>query len=90
MATHKSAMKASRQADRRRARNRSSRSRLRTQVKKFREALSSGKGEEAEALLKPTLSLLDRSVRLGAIHRNVADRTKSRLTRQLAKLPAGS
>jgi small subunit ribosomal protein S20 len=90
VATHKSALKASRQSEGRRLRNRSNRSQLRTQVKRFREALAEGKGEEAEALLKPTLSLLDRSVRLGAIHRNVADRTKSRLTRQLSKLSAGS
>lgn len=90
MATHKSAIKASRQADLRRTRNRSNRSRLRTQLKKLREALAGGKVEEAQVLLKPTLSLLDRSVRLGAIHRNVADRTKSRLTRQFTRLPAAS
>jgi small subunit ribosomal protein S20 len=90
VATHKSAIKASRQAEKRRIRNRSARSRLRTQVKKLREALAGDKAEEAQALLKPTLSLLDRSVRLGAIHKNVADRTKSRLTRHYAKLTAAS
>jgi len=90
VAIHKSAIKASRQADLRRSRNRSNRSRLRTQIKKMREALADGKPEEAQALLKPTLSLLDRSVRLGALHRNAADRTKSRLTRQFTRLSAAS
>jgi small subunit ribosomal protein S20 len=83
-------MKESRQAERRRSQNRSNRSRLRTQVKKLRGALAQGKTEEAEVLLKPTLSLLDHSVHLRAIHRNAADRAKSRLTRQLNKLRAGS
>ena len=67
-------------------RNRHQRTRLRSQVKKLRRAISSGDGKEADALLRPTLSLLDHSSSIGVIHRNAAARTKSRLTRQVAAL----
>ncbi len=85
MATHKSAAKAARQAEKNRQVNRRNITRLRSQVKKLRQATEAGNREEAEALLTPTLSLVDRSVHLGVIHRNAADRTTSRLTRALAR-----
>ena len=88
MATHESAKKASRQAEHNRIRNRSHRSRLRTQVKRLRQAIATGEKSEAESLLRPTLSLLDHSVSLGLLHRNAAARTKSRLTRHTNRLTA--
>ena len=90
MATHKSAAKASRQAEGNRQVNRRNRSRMRTQLKKIRAVADAGNQKEAEALLTPTIALIDRSVRLGVIHRNAAARTKSRLCRQVKKLAAGS
>jgi small subunit ribosomal protein S20 len=86
MANHKSAIKAAKQNIQRRDRNRSNRSRLRTQLKKIRKAVEGGERKEAESMLEPTFSLLDRSVHLGAIHRNTADRTKSRLAKAVRKL----
>jgi small subunit ribosomal protein S20 len=90
MATHKSAAKAARQGETHRQANRRNSSRLRTQVKKLRQAIEAGQKEEAGSLLTPTLSLVDRSVHLGIIHRNAADRTKSRLTRHVNRLHAGA
>ncbi|MFQ5767093.1 MAG: 30S ribosomal protein S20 [Acidobacteriota bacterium] len=88
MAYHKSAAKANQQAIRRRLRNRHNRSRLRTKVKKLRVAIASRKAEEARSLLGATISLIDHSAHLGALHHNAASRTKSRLTRQVNKLQA--
>ena len=90
MAYHKSAVKKARQDRARRARNRSHSSRLRTTIKTFRKALEGGDVEAATAMLRPTLSLVDHSAKLGLIPANAAARTKSRLTRALNKLAAGA
>ena len=86
MANHKSAVKASRQEEKRRANNRRNRSRLRTQVKQLRAAIAAGEKDKAQEMLRPTLSLLDHSASEGAVHRNAAARTKSRLTRHVNRL----
>jgi len=90
MATHKSAVKKHRQSEERRQNHRAKRSRLRTEIKRFRAALTSGDTETAKGMLTPTLSLIDRSARQGAINGNVADRTKSRLTKALNRAAAGA
>lgn len=75
----KSVLKRIRRTARRTAINRSNKSTLRTQVKKFRRALASGNLAEARELLGPTLSVIDHSIHKGIIHPNTAARTKSRL-----------
>ena len=90
MATHKSALKSTRQAEGNRQRNRHQRTGLRTQVKKLRHAIDSGNVDEASALLPPTLALLDHNVGTGMLHRNAAARTKSRLSRHVQRIAAGS
>lgn len=86
MANHKSAEKRVRQNVKRNAINRANRSKLRTQVKKLRTALShSDKGASTE-LLAPTVSLIDKMVNKGIIHRNTAARYKSRLTKHVTEL----
>lgn len=57
-------------------RNRQSRSRLRTAVKKVRQAASH---EDALAAYQVAVSLLDRAASKRVIHPNMAARTKSRL-----------
>jgi small subunit ribosomal protein S20 len=86
MASHKSALKKHRQDEKRRVRNRQHASRLRTQIKKFRKVLASGNEKAAQELLPETLSLIDRTAKLGVIHGNAAARTKSRATRAVTKL----
>jgi small subunit ribosomal protein S20 len=80
MANHKSAEKRTRQNERRNEANRRNRSRLRTEIKKLRAAIAAGNKEDARSLLIATVSLIDKSIQKGIIHRNAAARYKSRLT----------
>lgn len=86
MANHKSAEKRVRQNTRRNEINRSNRSGLRTQIKKLRAALADHNKQESTELLNPTVSLIDKAVNKGIIHRNTAARYKSRLTRHVGEL----
>jgi small subunit ribosomal protein S20 len=90
MATHKSALKEHRRAQARRLRHRHHRARLRTAVKRFRAAVSEGDVDTARGLLSDTISLVDRTVKLNALPRSTADRTKSRLTRALNRISSAS
>jgi small subunit ribosomal protein S20 len=80
MPNHKSAEKRVRQNEKRRDINRGNRGRLRTGIKKLRAALESGDAGAAQALLPATVSLIDKAVQKGVLHRNAAARYKSRLT----------
>jgi small subunit ribosomal protein S20 len=82
-----SAMKRIRQNEKRRLRNRANRSKLRTQIKRVRKALSEEDFETARALLPKTASLVDRMIKKGTIHGNTGSRYLSRLAR---KIPAAS
>jgi small subunit ribosomal protein S20 len=62
------------------------RSRLRTQVRRYRKALEAGDPKSLGGMLSETLSLIDRSAKLGIIHDNAAARTKSRLTLALGRI----
>jgi len=83
MARHQSAIRQHRRSLRRNAINRKSKSMLRTQVKKLREAIQNKDKDAAEKLLPPTVSLIDKSVKKGAFHENKGARYKSRLSRQV-------
>ena len=86
MANNPSAIKRNRQAIDHRLRNRSHKSRMRTSVKSLRQAIDAGDAETARRLLPDTLQLLDTTAQKGAIHRNAAARTKSRLTLAVQKI----
>ena len=86
MANHKSAEKRVRQTVKRNEINRSNRGKLRTQVKKLRSALASSDKKQSNELLNPTVSLIDKAVNKGLIHRNTAARYKSRLTKHVSEL----
>lgn len=88
MAHSLSAIKRVRQNEKRRDRNRSNRTRLRSQIKKLRQALEASNLEEAQKLLPQTMSLVDVMVKKGIIHENAGNRYKSRLTRRLSGLTA--
>lgn len=77
MANHKSALKRLRQSEKRRLRNASVKSSIKTQVKKVR---AGGEAETVAEELKKAVSLLDRAVTKGVLHRNNASRRISRLT----------
>ena len=86
MPNHKSAEKRVRQNEKRRAVNRSNRSRVRTQIKKLRSALGASDATLSQELLNPTISTIDKAVNKGILHRNTAARYKSRLTAHVSKL----
>jgi len=86
MANHKSAEKRVRQNAKRNEINRSNRSKLRTQIKKLRGALVSTDKKQSSELLNPTVSLIDKAVNKGLIHKNTAARYKSRLTKHVSEL----
>ena len=74
-------LKRIRKQEERRLRNRSNRSRARTFAKRALTAMESPDIdlEEARSELQMAISVLDRTARKGAIHRNAAARRKSRL-----------
>jgi len=80
MPNHKSAEKRDRQNERRAAINRSNRSQMRTELKKLRVAITSGKKEDASQILPKIISVIDKAVKKGIIHDNTGSRYKSRLT----------
>jgi small subunit ribosomal protein S20 len=80
VASHKSALKQIKQVEKRTEQNQAHTSRLRNQIRKFRAALKTKDKAAAQALLKPTLTLIDHSVHTGILHANTAARYKSRLT----------
>jgi len=80
MPNHKSAEKRVRQNEKRRNINRSNRSRVRTQIKKLRSALSAHDKTLSQELLSPTVSVIDKAVNKGLLHKNTAARYKSRLS----------
>jgi small subunit ribosomal protein S20 len=88
MANHKSAVKRIRQNEKRRAINRSNRSRMRTEIKKLRSAIALGDAARAQELLPEVVSVIDKSIQKGVIHRNAASRYKSRLTTTVVGLAA--
>ncbi len=85
MASHASALKAHRQNVARRERNRRLRTRLRAALKAIRAAVDKNDFAEVKDQLKATVSLVDRMVSKGIIHRNTAARYKSRLSSRVAK-----
>ena len=89
MPNHKSAEKRVRQNEKRRDINRGNRGRLRTGIKKLRAALEGGDTGAAQTLLPQTVSLIDKAVQKGVLHRNAAARYKSRLTLRVNETSAG-
>ncbi|MEA2172555.1 MAG: small subunit ribosomal protein [Blastocatellia bacterium] len=90
MPNHKSAEKRVRQNEKRRVNNRSNRTRLRTTIKKLRAALTGSDANQVNELLPQTISTIDKAVQKGVLHRNAAARYKSRLTRRVNGVSAGT
>ncbi|HLE08744.1 MAG TPA: 30S ribosomal protein S20 [Thermodesulfobacteriota bacterium] len=80
MATHHSAIKRHRQDEKRRLRNKTVRSAIKTATKDLREAVTKKDSEGAKKLLATAVSLLDRAVVKGVLHGNNASRRISRLS----------
>lgn len=86
MASSKSAMKRLRQSEKARKRHKAIKSELKTYEKKLRAAIGEGNGEQARSQLNIVFSKLDKAVKKGTIHRNKANRKKSRLSLALKSM----
>ncbi|MCH3907985.1 MAG: 30S ribosomal protein S20 [Sphaerochaeta sp.] len=85
---NRSAEKRERQDAVRRLRNRATKGAMRTACKKFEAAVVAGDKEKAATTLALALKLVDTAASKGAIHRNTANRTKSRLSGRYNRLVA--
>ncbi len=88
MANTKSAAKNIRKSQRRREINKARVSTLRSQIKKLRTRVQEKDAAAASQELKKTISVIDRSIRKGVLHKNTAARYKSRLTKSVRGLGA--
>lgn len=88
MANHKSAEKRNRQAQVRRMRNRTIRSKMKTAIKGLNEAIESGNVEEAKSALAVTAPVIAKTASKGTIHKKNASRKISRLTKRVNQLEA--
>ena len=70
-----------RQSENQRQINKGNRTRVRGQIRKLRAALTGGKTDQLGELLPATISIIDKAVQKGVLHKNAAARHKSRLTR---------
>ncbi len=83
MANHKSAIKRIRQDAKKRLRNRSYKSRLKSEIKKL---VATDSKQEAELQFRKVESLLDKLANKRIIHPNAAANRKSKLARSIANL----
>jgi len=88
MANTFSAIKRTRQEQRRSEVNRMRKSRLRHQMRVFRRLLEQKDSKSAEGEMPKTFSMIDRAAKWGIIKKNTAARYKSRLTVRLKNLAA--
>ncbi|HEY8451082.1 MAG TPA: 30S ribosomal protein S20 [Natronosporangium sp.] len=86
MANIKSQIKRNRQNEKRRLRNKSVKSSLKTAIRKFHEAADAGEIDKATVLMREASRKLDKAVSKGVIHRNQAANRKSAIAKRLNSL----
>ena len=84
MANHKSAIKRAKQNEVRRLRNRSTRSAMKTAIKKVYVAKEEAAENTAE-IFKTAQSVIAKAAKKGVLHKNTAARKTSRLAKYLSK-----
>jgi small subunit ribosomal protein S20 len=88
VANIKSQIKRNRQNEKRRLRNKSVKSSLKTAIRKFNEGVAAGDAETATTLLRDASRRLDKAASKGVIHPSQAANRKSAIARRLAELSA--
>jgi small subunit ribosomal protein S20 len=86
LANSPQARKRSRQAEKHRRRNASQRSMVRTYIKRVDAAIESNDFDSASAALTTAIPVIDRMAAKGIMHKNKANRHKSRLNARVAAL----
>jgi len=81
VANIKSQIKRIKTNERRRLRNKSVKSSVKTAIRKFREAADAGNAEEATLALRHASRKLDKAVSKGVIHKNQAANRKSAMAK---------
>lgn len=84
------AKKVARQQVKRARRNQSVRRATRTMLGQARRSVLTGDVEVSEPAIRSAISLLDKAVKKGIMHKNTASRTKSRLAIKLSRLQNAS
>jgi small subunit ribosomal protein S20 len=79
MANHVSSLKRARQTIVKTTINRANKSKLRGTLRTMREAIAAGDKNTITAVYRSTVSVLDKSVQKGVLHKNTASRYKARL-----------
>jgi small subunit ribosomal protein S20 len=88
VANIKSQKKRNRQNEKRRLRNKAVRSELKTRTKRAEQAAA--QGADSDELLQGAIKRIDQAAAKGVMHKNAANRQKSRLTKRLARLSDGA
>jgi small subunit ribosomal protein S20 len=83
VANIKSQIKRNKQNEKRRLRNKSVKSSLKTAIRKFHEAAAAGDTETATVLLRDATKKLDKAASKGVIHKNQAANRKSAIAQKL-------
>jgi small subunit ribosomal protein S20 len=83
MANHASALKRQRQNEKRRLRNRATKSEINTTIKKMLSSLNGKDTDAASGFYKQAIAGLDSAVNKGTLHRKTASRRISRLTKRV-------
>jgi small subunit ribosomal protein S20 len=83
VANIKSQIKRVKTNEKRRQRNKSVRSAVRTAVRKFREAVEAGNNDEAAELQRAASRALDKAASKGVIHKNQAANRKSAMAKRI-------
>jgi small subunit ribosomal protein S20 len=86
VANTKSAEKAARQAEKHRAHNVTLRSRMRTAIRQVHQSIAKGDKDAALTSYRAAVPMIDTLVGKRIIHRNQADRHKSRLAARVKAL----
>lgn len=86
MANIASARKRARQAEKRRAHNMSLRTAVRSAIKNVKKAVAAGDKSAAERAMQESQGVIDRIAAKRVLHRNAANRNKSRLSRAIKAL----
>jgi small subunit ribosomal protein S20 len=85
MANHKSAIKKYLRDEKKRLINKMNRSKMRNRIKTLNKKLAAGELEEAKKIFPKVMSIIDKTVVKGTIHKKTGSRYKSRVTLRARK-----
>ena len=85
MANHKSAIKKYLRDEKKNIINRMNRSKMRNKIKLLNKKLEAGESEVVKSLFPTVMSIIDKTVIKGTIHKKTASRYKSRVTLRIRK-----